>query len=81
MLVQNMMFFYLIQMSSMLSLAAVIEIGLQLEQLSSFDLLFSQTPTDILKRVQTIDTMEKLKELFVMKELIMFKNVYQKILK
>jgi L-gulonate 3-dehydrogenase len=44
--------------------AAVVEVGSQLEQLGRFDLLFNQTPSDILKRVQTIDTLEKLKELF-----------------
>jgi 3-hydroxyacyl-CoA dehydrogenase len=49
---------------SMLSLALV-EIGLQLEQLNRFDLLFNQIPTDILKRIQTIDTVEKLNELFL----------------
>jgi L-gulonate 3-dehydrogenase len=49
--------------SSMLS-AAVIDIGRQLEQLGGFDLLYGQAPSDILKRVQTVDTIEKLKELF-----------------
>jgi L-gulonate 3-dehydrogenase len=51
-------------MPSMLELALV-EIGLQLEQLNRFDLLFNQTATDILKRIQTIDTVEKLNELFL----------------
>jgi len=44
--------------------AALVEIGLQLEQLSRFNLLFNQVPSDVLKRVQTIDTVEKLNELF-----------------
>ena len=48
---------------SMLSLALV-EIRQQLEQLDRFNLLFNQTPDDILKRVQTIETEEKLTELF-----------------
>ncbi|UJR25060.1 hypothetical protein I4U23_006420 [Adineta vaga] len=50
-------------MPSMLE-TALSEIGLQLEQLNRFDLLFKQTTTDILKRIQTIDTNEKLNELF-----------------
>ncbi|CAF1222295.1 unnamed protein product [Rotaria sordida] len=48
---------------SMLGLALV-EIRLQLEQLDRFNLLFNQTPDDILKRIQTIETLEKLNELF-----------------
>jgi L-gulonate 3-dehydrogenase len=47
---------------SMLS-SALVEIGLQLEQLNQFNLLFNQTPNDILKRVQTIETELKLSEL------------------
>jgi L-gulonate 3-dehydrogenase len=43
---------------------ALVEIGLQLEQLHRFNLLFNQIPADVLKRVQTIDTVEKLNELF-----------------
>ena len=43
---------------------ALSDISSQLEQLNQFNLLFSQTPADVLKRVQTIDTMEKLTELF-----------------
>ncbi|CAF1310269.1 unnamed protein product [Adineta steineri] len=49
--------------SSMLD-AAIVEIGLQLAQLHRFNLLFNQTPADILIRIQTIDTIEKLKEVF-----------------
>jgi L-gulonate 3-dehydrogenase len=44
--------------------AALVEIGQQLEQLNRFNLLFNQIPSDVLKRVQTIDTIEKLNELF-----------------
>ena len=33
--------------------------------LSQFDLLVNQTPAEILKRLQTVDHMDKLKELFV----------------
>jgi 3-hydroxyacyl-CoA dehydrogenase len=44
--------------------AALTEIGVQLEQLQRFNLLFNQRPADVLKRVQTIDTLEKLKALF-----------------
>ena len=50
-------------MSSMLEIA-VKEIDLQLGQLNQFDLLFNQTPAEILKRIQTVDTIEKLHELF-----------------
>jgi L-gulonate 3-dehydrogenase len=44
--------------------AALVDIGQQLEQLNRFNLLFNQAPSDILKRVQTVDTVEKLNELF-----------------
>lgn len=50
-------------MPQMLS-QAVVEIGSQLEQLASFNLLFNQVPSDVVKRVQTVDTIEKLNELF-----------------
>ncbi|CAF2900281.1 unnamed protein product [Rotaria sp. Silwood2] len=43
---------------------ALVEIRQQLEQLDRFNLLFNQTPDDIFKRVQTIETIEKLNELF-----------------
>src|SRR5689334_7271342 len=43
---------------------ALVEIGRQLEQLNQFDLLFKQTSTDILRRIQTIDSIEKLKKIF-----------------
>lgn len=49
--------------ASMLEVA-VVEIGLQLEQLSRFNLLFNQIPCDVLKRVHTIDSIEKLNEVF-----------------
>jgi len=49
--------------SSMLP-AAVADVGAQLEQFNRYNLLFNQTPADILKRIQTIDTVEKLNELF-----------------
>lgn len=42
---------------------ALVEIRRQLEQLDRFDLLFNQTPDDIVKRIQTVETLEKLKEL------------------
>ena len=49
--------------ASMLS-QAVADIGGQLEQLARFNLLFNQVPSDVLKRVQTVDTIEKLNEIF-----------------
>ena len=44
--------------------SALIEIGQQLEQLDRFNLLFNQTSVEILKRIQTIETVDKLNELF-----------------
>jgi len=44
--------------------AALTEISTQLEQLNRFNLLFNQTPSDVLKRVQTVDTIEKLTQIF-----------------
>lgn len=49
--------------ASMLN-AAVVEINSQLEQLSQFNLLFNQKPSDVMKRVQTVDSVEKLNEIF-----------------
>lgn len=43
---------------------ALADIRQQLEELHRSDLLFNQTPNDVFKRVQTIDTREKLNELF-----------------
>lgn len=43
--------------------SALPDIRQQLEQLERFDLLFNQTPDEILKRIQIIETEEKLYEL------------------
>ena len=44
--------------------AALVEIDRQLEQLAQFDLLYNQKPADIRQRVRTIDTNEKLNEIY-----------------
>ena len=44
--------------------AAVLGIGQQLEQLAQFDLLYNQTVDEILQRIQTVETISRLNELF-----------------